>query len=69
MTFAQFVLAAKIEFHWWRIRCIRKKKQHAGPPRSKKLCTAENLHRHKAEIAQIQYEISIGLRNHLGFWK
>lgn len=68
MTFNQILLAAKIEYHWWRINALRKKLSKATCKRTKKLSSTENLHRYKAEIASIEYEISLGLRNHHGLW-
>ncbi len=67
-NFNQRFLAAKIEYHWWRIRNLRKRKsmQTDNP---KKLDYAENLHRYKADKATVEYEISAGLRNHRGEWK
>ena len=64
MTFNQILLAAKIEYHWWRIIALRKKKATASEYRKQNITAAENLHRYKAEIASIEYEISVGLRNH-----
>lgn len=67
-NFNQRFLAAKIEYHWWRIRNLRKKKSmHADNP--DKLTHAENLHRYKAEKASIEYEISVGLRDCRGIWQ
>lgn len=66
MTFNQILLAAKIEYHWWRIKTLRKKKAYASESRKQNMSASENLHRHKAEIASIEYEISLGLRNHHG---
>ena len=63
MTFNQILLAAKIEYHWWRIMALRKKKATASESRTRSLSAAENLHRYKAEIASVEYEISAGLRN------
>ncbi len=68
MTFNQISLAAQIEYHWWRIRSIRKKNATTVQKNSEKLSAAENLHRYKAEKALIQYEITVGLRNHNGLW-
>lgn len=68
MTFNQILLATKIEYHWWRIGAIRKKKANTSRNCKQKLSATENLHRHKAEIASIEYEISLGLRNHQGLW-
>lgn len=65
----QMLLAAKIEYHWWRIGSIRKRQCHAVNTPDKKLSASENLHRYKAEKALIEYEISLGLRNHRGIWK
>lgn len=66
MTFNQILIAAKIEYHWWRIGVLRKKSAKATHNRKQNLCATENLHRYKAEIASIEYEISLGLRNHHG---
>jgi hypothetical protein len=67
-NFNQRFLAAKIEYHWWRIRNLRKKKSmHKDNP--DKLDYAENLHRYKAEKASIEYEISVGLRDCRGAWQ
>lgn len=67
-SFNQMLLAAKIEYHWWRIGNIRKKQCHAVNNVDKKLSVLENLHRYRAENALIEYEISLGLRNHRGIW-
>lgn len=68
MTFNQFLLATKIEYHWWRIGAIRKKKANASERRMQKLSASENLHRYKADRASLIYEISLGLRNSHGIW-
>ncbi len=67
-NFNQKLLAAKIEYHWWRIRNLRKKKSMLTD-NPDKLIHAENLHRYKAEKASIEYEISVGLRNARGEWQ
>lgn len=58
----QLLLAAKIEYHWWRINSLRKY------GKGKNVATI-NLHRYKAERAMIEYEVSLGLRDYCGFWK
>lgn len=68
MTFNQILLAAKIEYHWWRIMALRKKKATASESRMQSLSAAENLHRYKAEITSVQYEISAGLRKPKALW-
>lgn len=68
MTFNQILLATKIEYHWWRIGVLRKRKANASTKRKQKLSATENLHRYKAEKASIEYEISLGLRNHEGLF-
>lgn len=65
----QMLLAAKIEYHWWRIGSIRKRQYYEANAPTVKLIASENLHRYKAENALIEYEISLGLRNHRGIWK
>lgn len=67
-NFNQRFLAAKIEYHWWRIRNLRKKKSMLSD-NPEKLDYAENLHRYKADKATIEYEISAGLRDHRGIWR
>ena len=64
----QMLLAAKIEYHWWRIGNIRKRQCHTVNTNDQKLSASENLHRYRAENALIEYEISLGLRNHRGIW-
>ena len=64
----QMLLAAKIEYHWWRIGSIRKRQCHTEKANSEKLIALENMHRYKAENALFEYEISLGLRNHRGIW-
>ncbi len=64
----QMLIAAKIEYHWWRIGSIRKRQCRTVNTPVKKLSASENLHRYKAEKALIEYEISLGLRNHRGIW-
>ena len=68
MTFNQILLAAQIEYHWWRIHSIRKKDAATVQKNSEKLSAAENLHRYKAEKALIQYEIAVGLRDYRSVW-
>lgn len=67
-NFNQRFLAAKIEYHWWRINSLRKKKKMLSD-NPDKLKSAENLHRYKADKATVEYEISAGLRNHRGEWQ
>jgi len=67
-NFNQRFLAAKIEYHWWRIRNLRKKKSMLTD-NPEKLDYAENLHRYKADKATIEYEISVGLRDYRGTWQ
>lgn len=64
----QMLLAAKIEYHWWRIGSIRKRQCHTVKANSEKLSALENMHRYKAERALIEYEVSVGLRDHRGVW-
>lgn len=68
MTFNQILLATQIEYHWWRIRSLRKKNATTVQKKSEKLSAAENLHRYKAEKASIQYEITVGLRDYKSIW-
>ena len=63
----QMLLAAKIEYHWWRIGSIRKRQCHAVKA-SEKLSALEKIHRYKAEQALIEYEVTVGLRDHRGVW-
>ena len=68
MTFNQVFLAQMIEYHWWRIRVLRKRKKTASGKRMQKLNASENLHRYKAEAATVKFEVSLGLRNEHGIW-
>ena len=64
----QMLLAAKIEYHWWRIGSIRKRQCHTVKANSEKLSALVIMHRYKAEQALIEYEVSVGLRDHRGVW-
>lgn len=64
----QMLLAAKIEYHWWRIGSIRKRQCRTVKKQSEKLSVLKNMHRYKAEKALIEYEVSVGLRDHRGVW-
>lgn len=54
------ILAAKIEYHWWRVDCLRKKTCHENyerkPPR-------EDFHKFRAEQLSVLYEMYMGLRD------
>lgn len=65
----QGLLIAKIEYHWWRIKALRKKKNKGSDKGTEKYLGAESLHRYKADKASLEYEISVGLRNQRGEWK
>jgi hypothetical protein len=68
MTFNQILLATKIEYHWWRIGALRKKKANVSERRKQNMSASENLHRYRAEKALIEYEITLGLRNYNGLF-
>lgn len=59
----QKLLAAKIEYHWWRIDKLKKSRENKTNHCETE---AENLHRYKAEQLAIEYEISLGLRDRKG---
>lgn len=59
-TLGQAVLAARIEYHWWRISHLKRKQQKK---QNEKLFYCENLHRFHANRLETIYEISLGLRD------
>ena len=61
----QKILAAKIEYHWWRIARLKKKQENKA---SQRLKYCENLHRYYAEKNSEIYEVSLGLRDRSGKW-
>ena len=61
--FKQTILAAKIEYHWWRITYKRKSR---NLKESEIMLCSENLHRYRAEQLSVIYEISLGIRDYKG---
>lgn len=58
------ILAAKIEYHWWCIGGIRKRKDEKK--NNEKLMNREDFHKFKAEQLSVEYEIHAGLRDNKG---
>lgn len=51
-------VALSIEYHWWRIRCLRRREQMT-PEAVRRI----ELHRYQADRQAELYEILAGLRN------
>ena len=60
----QKILAVKIEYHWWCIGGIRKRKEEKK--NKEKLANREDFHKFKAEQLSVEYEIHAGLRDYNG---
>ena len=58
------ILAVKIEYHWWCIGGIRKRKDEKK--NNAKLTNREDFHKFKAEQLSVEYEIQAGLRDYKG---
>lgn len=54
------LLAIIIEYHWWRVDCLKKKARHEknGIP-----LNYESLHKFRAEQLMVLYEMYLGLRD------
>ncbi len=57
------ILAILIEYHWWRVDCLRKKNRHEINEGS---LSREDFHKFRAEQLSVLYEIYIGLRDACG---
>ena len=57
------ILAILIEYHWWRVDCLRKKKHNMFYSTS---FNYENLHKFRAEQLMVLYEMCLGLRDCYG---
>ena len=57
------ILAILIEYHWWRVDCLRKKTRHEN--NESPLCR-EDFHKFRAEQLMVVYEMYIGLRDYCG---
>lgn len=65
----QKILAVKIEYHWWCIGGIRRKrnaKKSENRSRKPNLANREDFHKFKAEQLSVEYEIHAGLRDYNG---
>ena len=54
------LLAIIIEFHWWRVDCLRKKTRHE---KNESTLNREDFHKFRAEQLMVLYEICLGLRD------
>ena len=59
----QKILAAKIEYHWWCIGGLRRKKNE-NKNKKPNLANREDFHKFKAEQLSVEYEIHAGLRDY-----
>ncbi len=57
------ILAAKIEYHWWRVDCLRRK-CYRNKERYSPCC--EDFHKFRAEQLSVLYEMYLGLRDFCG---
>lgn len=57
------ILALVIEYHWWRVDCLRKKSYSETNEAS--LCR-EDFHKFRAEQLMVLYEMCLGLRDYCG---
>jgi hypothetical protein len=57
------LLAIIIEYHWWRVDCLRKKTRHEKNENA--LCR-EDFHKFRAEQLMVLYEMCLGLRDYCG---
>lgn len=64
MTVNQILLAVTIEYHWWRIKLIRKRMNRLQEIHRTEMIMRERFHKEIAEKLAVQYEISAGLREY-----
>ena len=57
------ILAILIEYHWWRVDCLRKKTRHE---KNESLLCREDFHKFRAEQLMVLYEMYLGLRDYCG---
>lgn len=57
------LLATLIEFHWWRVDCLRKR---AYPENTESTLCREAFHKFRAEQLMVLYEMCLGLRDFHG---
>ena len=57
------ILAILIEFHWWRVDCLRKK---TGHEKTESTLNREDFHKFRAEQLLVLYEMYLGLRDSYG---
>ncbi len=57
------LLATLIEYHWWRVDCLRKK---TCPENTESARCREDFHKFRAEQLMVLYEIHLGLRDYCG---
>lgn len=56
-------LAIFIEYHWWRVDCLRNKNRHENSEITR---NREDFHKFRAEQLMVLYEIYSGLRDYCG---
>ena len=57
------ILAIIIEYHWWRVDCLRKKTRHE---KNESPLYREDFHKFRAEQLMVLYEMCLGLRDYSG---
>lgn len=57
------ILAILIEYHWWRVDCLRRK-CYQGKNNRTPCC--EDFHKFRAEQLSVLYEMYLGLRDSRG---
>ena len=57
------ILAAKIEYHWWRVDCLQKLSCHR---KNESTPCREDFHKFRAEQLMVLYEMQLGLRDYHG---
>ena len=57
------ILAILIEYHWWRVDCLRKKTRHE---KNESTLNREDFHKFRAEQLMVLYEMHLGLRDYYG---
>ncbi len=57
------LLAMLIEYHWWRVDCLRKR---TCPENTESTLCREDFHKFRAEQLMVLYEMCLGLRDCCG---
>ncbi len=57
------ILAMIIEYHWWRVDCLRKRN---CPKNNESTLCREDFHKFRAEQLMVLYEMCVGLRDNHG---